>query len=151
MKVKTTILSMILSLGVCMTANALPIVTSLPAVTPISIVSIPGEDGRVDLAGSFEYGNSCEAANTNLHAAQSKEVINIYATWPTDMICVTLYDPVSKWTVFAGGLDIGDSVTINGKPLTVEEPEIKACIQTVCEDGSQRDIYTCACANGFTN
>lgn len=133
-------------------AQAMPEAQSLIKRKPVSIVSIPGySKDTVGLAVTFEYGNPCSAAVQDVFANQEESTISVYSAYLQDAICTAHYEPTLRWSVVARGLKIGEKVSVNGQNVIVETPKPAACIKSICEDGSQRNAYTCACANGFTN
>jgi secreted protein with Ig-like and vWFA domain len=149
-----SLLVMTLAWGIALSslAQAMPEAQTLIKRKPVSIVSVPGySKDTVGLAVSFEYGNPCDAAVQDVFADQDKSLISVYSAYLQDAICTAHYEPTLRWSVVARGLKVGDIVSVNDQSIIVVEPKLAVCIKSICEDNSQRDAYTCACANGFTN
>lgn len=149
-----SLLAMTLAWGLAFSslAQAMPEAQSLLKRKPVSIVSIPGySKDTVGLAVTFEYGNPCSAAVQDVFANQEESTISVYSAYLQDAICTAHYEPTLRWAVVTRSLKIGDKVSVNGQSVVVQTPTFAACIKSICEDGSQRNAYTCACANGFTN
>ncbi len=147
-------LLLLLTTSLCLSVQAMPEAKSLFQKQPMSVVSLPGYDSQtVDLAAALEFSNPCIAETDDIFSSQVDAQIYIYASGnDLGIVCTAHFEPTPRWSIIARGLKVGEQITINtNSSIIVESPVPSICIKSICSDGSQRDSYTCACANGFEN
>lgn len=137
-----------------LSAYALPSAKNLTTGNVQALTVVPGFTAdTVRLAAALEFSNMCSASNKNILSHQDGSLVSVYSSSLTpDLICTADYKPVYRWAVVASNLKVGDTVNVNGtQSLVITAPEPAICIKSLCEDGSARDSYTCACPNGYSH